>query len=358
MKPRTLYALSSFAIVLGSSLALASPAQAFPGQTFVTVCGDSASWYVNPDENGSDPKQGDRRPLPVSDGLVFSPSDLIHHMVDMSVADLKPGSFVANPTPSPEFSFSVEVVSASAAYGTLHWDGSKWSITIGAGTGSETPPVTPGTFSDANPVTLLDKKVTKWGPFDPTTNRVKSFGVGYTNSPAGTVASLVSSISFMGTAYKLSCPIAPIVVTKTIVKTVTVTPDFGLSDLSPSPSHASSDQPAVSTQDPSPSSSPTDMVAASNTSTLVGYGIATVGIVGVTLVILGVAGIARRRRAPGKHSVNNSETTVMPAIHGDDDYDMTDYGPSAPYDPSLGGYAGESRRLDQGDDTKPMPPVE
>lgn len=341
-------AFFSLAVVCVGTLVLASPAQAAAGPVPVTVCGDSTTWYVNGDEAGSDPKQGDRRPLSTRDGLLFYPRDLIHHQLNF---DVTPGlvagiytTFPGSPLPDlPDF-FSVEVANDDGSgYATLRWNevDSKWSVTVSGNT----------TEGDDPAALLTAQNKSLHG---------RSFGVGYTNAPPGTAVSLVTSISFMNVVYKLSCSIAtitpsPVAVLKTVIKTVTVTPSPDpYPTEGPDPSHASSDQPTVSTQDPSPTSDPTEGTH-STKPTLAGYGIATVGVVGVILVILGVAGIARKRRAPGRHSVDNSETTMMPAVEGDD-HDMSDYGPGAAYDPALGGYAGESR-YEQGDDTEPQPPV-
>lgn len=156
-------------------------------------------WYVNgPDETN-------RKPETTATGLRFEASDLIHHATSVPLKDLKPGNYVATPAPDQPSFFSVEVTNANGAYGTLRWNptAAKWLIVIGAGNGA-----TAGTFEDANPVTLLTGKVTKWGAFDPATAKVVSFGVGYTENPPGTVATTVSSVTFADTKYSLVC-VAP-----------------------------------------------------------------------------------------------------------------------------------------------------
>lgn len=401
---KLLYALFSLAIMSATTLVLASPAQAAAGQIGVTVCGSSTTWYVNSDE-------GDRTPLPTSDGLVFSSNKLIHHVTLVPLANLKPGTFVANPAPDQPSFFSVEAISSLGAYGTLRWDGSKWSITIGAGTGSESPAVTPGQFSDTDPVALLAGKVTKWGPFDPDTNRVVSFGVGYTNAPPGTVATLVSSITFMTNVYSLSCAsgTSPSPVpgpTQTVIKTVTVTPNPtstgsgktcaqighrvrpGDPDYAKGPGKPDADgdgvgcesypeptttdspfsglntAPVTATEPPLHLTPDPELVPASNATSLVFWGSLVALLAGLALLVVAIAGIVRSRRYRAAHSTDNSQTTMIsPMYSGDDDYGVGDYDPSSgDYDPALGGHAGESyqagHNAEAGDDTKPIPPVE
>lgn len=159
-----------------------------------------SGWYVNPDEAARAPEQ-------LSDGLKFEPGDLVHRAVaNLPVASLVPGTYAASPAPGQPSFFSVEVRNPSGAYGTLRWDptASLWSITIGAGTGPGGA-ATDGTFTNANPVSLLAGKVTKWGAFSPATDVVVSFGVGFTANPPGTVTTKVTSVTFQGTTYPTLC---------------------------------------------------------------------------------------------------------------------------------------------------------
>lgn len=364
---KLLYAFFSFAVVAGGTLVLASPAQAAAGPIYVTVCGDSNTWYVNSDEAGADPKQGDRRPLPTRDGLLFYPKDLIHRVLDFQVTpDLAAGiytTFPGSPAPDlPDF-FSIEVWDDPnfAGYATLRWydDGTtkQWEVK---------PIGDSNTYTGTDPKKLLqDHSLSIHG---------RSFGVGYTNSPPGTAVSLVTSISFMTTVYRLLCSIAasPSPVpgpTKTVIKIVTETPSPSQSD--PALSHASSDQPTVSIDD---STQPTFHLTPEPTPIMVNKGMSAVGwggllafISGVGLMIWAIAGIRRRRKYQAAHSVDNSETTTMSAV-GDDDYNVYDYNPKAGYyDPALGGHAGETTLETQSTDeippvsegdTKPQPPVE
>jgi len=370
---KLLYALFSFVVVVGGTLVLASPAQAATccKPQPITVCGDSATWYVNWDEwdkNDSD-NQGDRRPLAIRDGLLFYPTDLIHHALDFQIApNLVAGIYTIFPnSPSPDLPdfFSIEVAEDDGSgYATLRWDessGGRWEVTAKNSGNTET-------HTNIDPIAVLDS-------FTPhLSHHGRSFGVGYTNSPAGTVVSLVTSISFMNVVYKLSCSIAasPSPVpgpTKTVIKIVTETPSPSQSD--PALSHASSDQPTVSIDD---STQPTFHLTPEPTPIMVNKGMSAVGwggllafISGVGLMIWAIAGIRRRRKYQAAHSVDNSETTAMPAV-GDDDYNVYDYNPKAGYyDPALGGHAGETTLETQSTDeippvsegdTKPQPPVE
>lgn len=193
-------AVSALALTFGLSVGVATIASATGSEnaTRFAGCVNLADWYVNEDET-------DRKPEPTTTGLKFSGTDLVHHAADVKLADLDPGSFIASPAPDQASFFSVEVRNTGGAYGTLRWDGDKWSITIGAGTGPDGV-ATDGTFSGTDPVSLLTGKVTKWGAFDTETAKVVSFGVGYTKNPAGTVDTVVSRVVFGGHIYGLSCP--------------------------------------------------------------------------------------------------------------------------------------------------------
>jgi hypothetical protein len=144
-------------------------------------------WYVNPDEGGADAKQGDRRPIQVPAGLEFKGNDLIHHATSLPIANLKPGSFLATPAPSLGSFFSVEVWNdGGSGYATLRWDAalSKWNI---GGT----------SFYDADPAKLVadhNKGTT-----------VRTFGVGYVNSPNNGAKTVVTSVTFAGKVYVLGC---------------------------------------------------------------------------------------------------------------------------------------------------------
>lgn len=165
-------------------------------------------WYVNPDENGSDPKQGDRRPTQTKFGFAFKGNQLMHRATSLDVKDLKPGSFKASPAPSLSSFFSVEVRNADGSgYGTLRWNTatSKWDIVV-AGT----------LYSDADPLKL----VTERGK----STHVFSFGVGYVNSPNNGTPTVVREVSFMGQRYGLTCFSRTPTATPTTVKPTTTKP--------------------------------------------------------------------------------------------------------------------------------------
>lgn len=237
-------------LLVGIQPAMATPE---PAQTL----GDcNVGWYVNLDEV-------DRKPTPGPAGLKFEGNDLIHYAKTLPVADLKPGVYSADPTPDQASFFSVEVRSGSNAYGTLRWNPttSKWSITIGPGGAA-----TDGTFENADPVALLAGKVTKWGAFDPETNQVVSFGVGYTNSPPGKVATVVTEVVFAGKTYDMKCK--------------------GPESPSPSPDASSSSPAAAATS------------VAQPTLPVTGFNAGAVAVIGSALLGLGIGLvlIARRRR--------------------------------------------------------------
>jgi hypothetical protein len=148
-----------------------------------------------------------------------------------------------------------------------------------------------------------------------------------------------------------------IYVDKTTTRTETVT-------ITPSPSAAPTSK-AGTTALPSRTPDPPVLKLASNEGSLVVWGVITVGVVGAFLALLGFLGIVRNRRQqpPGRHAVDNSETTMIPVVRSSkDDHSVDDYA-DGEYDPALGGYAGESfdetREMPALDtDTKPMPPVE
>jgi hypothetical protein len=156
-----------------------------------TTCSNLEGWSPNPDE------KADRSPESKPEGLEFSNTDLTHHETDLKLADLKPGSFVASKTPDQPSFFSVEITDADGAYGTLRWNPSE-------GTSGEWDLVTNlGQFHHADPADFIGT-ATKWGLITETA-RVFSFGVGYTEHPAGTVTTVVSSVTFNGHTYDLTC---------------------------------------------------------------------------------------------------------------------------------------------------------
>lgn len=364
-RARLTIAVAFFIGALGGAFALVGPASAAvpSGGVPVTVCGNNSTWYVNSDENGSDPNQGDRRPLATSDGLVFAPKDLIHHQISLTVTSLMlPGTFVANPAPDiPDF-FSAEVWNAAdgSGYATLRWNSvsNLWEVTTGGATHTDTDP--------ANLLTSLGKSTT-----------IESFGVGYTNNPPGTVTTLVSSISFAGTTYKLNCPVAPsispspvpvpvpgpthtVIVTHTLPgKTVIVRPT-----LSPTaaPTDSPTPAPSATTDSPTPTPSPVVTKPVANSTSLWDWAAAIAGIGGAILVVFAIAKMTRGRRnnvpvsSGGRHSIDDSQTQMLPTYHDpeDDGYSVGDYHPSEGFDPALGGTPGSSLRPSYPDEQEPV----
>lgn len=237
------------------------------------TCGMPAGWYANPDEQ-------DRLPEPASAGLKFHGKDdthagnaLIHHAADTTVEALTHGTFTASPAPDQESFFSVEVSGSDGGYGTLRWNTttSKWNL------------VTGGQFyENTDPAKLVDM------PPAHRSHHVVSFGVGYTANPPGTVTTVVSSVSFGGKTYDLTCKPAP-----------------SSSSASPSTSASASASASVSSNPSASGSSSPAAGAVTTTSPAVGGGLAITGpgtalIVAGALVTLG-AGIVlfvftRRRR--------------------------------------------------------------
>lgn len=146
------------------------------------ACTVPSGWYVNDDET-------DRVPTPVTGGLKFEGNDLIHHAADTTVETLTPGAFVADPAPDQISFFSVEV-SGDGKYGTLRWNTTEqyWEATS---QGLQLHDVNPAALADAFPIHL--------------SHHVVSFGVGYTANPPGTMATTVSSVTFAGKTYDLTC---------------------------------------------------------------------------------------------------------------------------------------------------------
>lgn len=142
-------------------------------------------WFVNPDE-------ADRTPERTVEGFVFENTDLVHQAAPagLTTKDLKNGDFHATPLPDQESFFSVEVAGPDGKYGTLRWNTKTkmWNLVAG------------GQFYEhADPDVLVDL------PPDKRSHTVITFGVGYTKSPPGTIKTTVTSVAFMGKAYKLSC---------------------------------------------------------------------------------------------------------------------------------------------------------
>jgi hypothetical protein len=227
-----IYTIAALAIAF-LTLTLARPALAnqtpgwdmkvatVPGPSFET-CANLKDWFVSNDENSADDPDGDRTPVPTVDGLQFSGNQLIHHDSEVLDTDnLKHGTFTANPAPDQNSFFSVEVANSDGSgYATLRWnvDTSKWEMTTGG-----------QFYTDENPSKLVDLKGKS--------HHIVRFGVGYTANPKGTVTTVVSSVSFHGTKYDLTCQ-PPVVTTPPTTKaTPTASHTVTAKPSTSSPSH-------------------------------------------------------------------------------------------------------------------------
>lgn len=189
------------ALTGGTVLALIGFAPVIAQASTAPGCALPTGFYVNDDET-------DRAPTPVAGGLQFSGNDLIHHATTGTLETLVHGSYVADPAPDQPSFFSVEV-SGDGKYGTLRWNTTEsyWEATS---QGEQHHDTDPAALADAFPVHL--------------SHHLMSFGVGYTNTPPGTVTTVVSGISFAGQKYDLTCV------------TTSPSPSASSSSASPSPS--------------------------------------------------------------------------------------------------------------------------
>ncbi len=187
---KTLAALAAAAGLFAAGIVMSASASATTTtpSSIWSDCSNLTSWYVNGDE-------GDRKPTPTVPGLKFEGNDLIHHAppAGLTTDTLTSGAFAlatGSAAPDQPSFFSVEVRDTDhSGYATLRWNTSTnvWDMTTG-GT----------TYSNANATALVNSKGKS--------KTVISFGIGYTNSPPGTVAATVKSVSFNGSVYPLTCP--------------------------------------------------------------------------------------------------------------------------------------------------------
>lgn len=156
-------------------------------------------WYVNPDENGDGDPAGDDtdlRPTQQVDGLLFDGPSLMHHATSYTLESVPTdGSFVANVSVGVAPLFKMETLNQ---YSTINKtaDGKYWSSKITA--------TDPG--GQNNPVATPADLIGLWSGYT-TSTQVFSFGVGYANDAGNTA--LVSSITFAGTTYDLTCEPTP-----------------------------------------------------------------------------------------------------------------------------------------------------
>lgn len=255
-------------LVAAGAVALAAPAAATETGPSFSSCPNLQGWDVNSDEES-------RKPEATVPGLKFEPADLIHHATSLDLADLDGDTigFTASVDPGQPSFFSVEVRDTTGAYGTLRWNPTteEWSITIGAATSpSHDPNTTPGTFTDASPVELLDGKVSKWGAFTETT-KVVSFGVGFTLNPPGDVTTVISQVKFQGETYSLTCVPAS-------------SSASASASSSASPSTTGSASPDTTSGPPVIGAAPTLPVTGPGIAWLIGGGVLILGIGGVLIL--------------------------------------------------------------------------
>ncbi|MCY1139152.1 hypothetical protein OWR29_14230 [Actinoplanes sp. Pm04-4] len=145
-------------------------------------CPNLQGWFVNADETA-------REPEATAAGLKFEPADLIHRNISgVTTENLTPGTYVASVAPNQPSFFSVEVDEGPGTYGTLRYKPATntWTMVTG---GVE--------YEDADPTVV----VTEAGK----SHKVVRFGVGFTQNPPGNVTTVVSSVTFKGTTYPLTC---------------------------------------------------------------------------------------------------------------------------------------------------------
>lgn len=156
----------------------------------------SDEWYVNDDGD-----ETGRMPTQTEDGLKFVGGQLVHHKpvpATIYVRNLTPGTYEATPAPSLSSFFSVEIANPDGSgYATLRYDTAddKWNI---GGT----------SVREANPLNLIGKK-TRNGDEIEFDAKVLSFGVGYVRNPANGTETTVTSVTFAGRTYDLTCKPEP-----------------------------------------------------------------------------------------------------------------------------------------------------
>lgn len=167
------------------------------------TCPNLHDWDVHEDETTRMPTAG-------VDGVTFTGDQLIHHPVNASLINLTHGTYEANPAPDQSSFFSIEVADPTTnGYATLRWDTEQKAWTMFSGT---------FTATHAKASDFIGEQ-TKYGKLTDKT-RATFFGVGYTQNPPGTVTTVVSSVTFRGVTYPLTC--APVATPTT--KPVTTAP--------------------------------------------------------------------------------------------------------------------------------------
>src|SRR5262245_61831571 len=183
VKRKTIHGLAALAgVTVALSAAVLAPGVAGAAEPSFATCANLSGWYANADEQ-------DRMPTATTAGLRFEGNDLIHHATTVAVEALAHGTFHATVTPDQPSFFSVEVwdgtatAPAAGTYATLRWDvtTSKWVMVTGG-----------QVYTNADPAALVDMPAIHKG------HTVRSFGVGYTANPPGTVTTVGDSVTFAG----------------------------------------------------------------------------------------------------------------------------------------------------------------
>jgi hypothetical protein len=260
------------AVVL--ALAIPGTAQATEG-TAIDAC--VPGWYVNPDET-------DNKPTSTEAGLKFEGKDLAHHEHrPLDLADVRAGSFEADGDAGKLFM----KLETTAPYSTIvvTGEGTFWSTAMTYDQeGGQGKPV-------AKVADLVGKPTKPGKPALTADTKVVTFGVGYATEAGSTV---VSSIRFHGTTYRLTCKPEP-----------TPTPSVSTSpSVSPSPSVSASVSPsatASATVTPTGSTTASPATVPGNAGgepglPVTGPGVAVAIGVGVGLLALGVAAVLGVRR--------------------------------------------------------------
>lgn len=195
-----------------------SPAQATPSSD--NPC-SIEGFYVNPDEK-------DYEPTRTEDGFLFEGKDLIHHTTSLDFPDVKPNTLSFKATVDGKVQGKMET---SNPYSTINQnlDGKFWSTAmLNDQEGGQNKPVD-------NVVDLIGKDVKPGKVKYSDTSKVVSFGVGYTVEDGKTT---VTSITFHGNKYDLTCKKAEPTGTPTATPTATPTntPTAAPTSATPKPS--------------------------------------------------------------------------------------------------------------------------
>jgi hypothetical protein len=208
-------------------------------------------------------------PLQTPAGFVFDGPSLVHHQADVLLTALNGVDFEAEVMLGVAPLFKVE----TSPYSTLNYvgGGKWWSSRIAPGDeGGQDHPVTPAVMAT---LPIIDKSWDDATSYDPDT-RVISFGVGYANDTGN--KALVSSITFLGQTYDLTC--TPATSPPASTPPVTTAP--------PTTAPPATEPPA--TVEPSATVPPVPPVAGAPSLPVTGVNVWTLGGAGLVLMALGI----------------------------------------------------------------------